>query len=281
MPTVRPPKVLILARSADDGRRLRHALAAAADVWTSEAELPPGAVPEVILTDLSTAEVADRLEWEGAVDGELRAPAGVVTMAPAAWGDAALAADCTPRELALACGLAAQIARLRSERDELARAHDEVTQLAETDPLSGLPNRRAWQRRLAALRARAARSGERLWLALVDLDDFKAVNDRLGMAGGDEVLARAAVALADGLRRDDLVARLGGDEFGVLLFGVSDRHVRRVVDRLRAAVAEQAGVTASIGYVSVATATEENALLADAERAMRGQASRRRSSLSR
>ena len=264
MDTAAPPKVLVLARSADDARGLRDALSASAVVWTSVAEVPPEGVPEVILTDLSSREAAERLGWDATADGETRARAAVVTIAPAAWGDAALAADSTPRELTLACGLVGRIARLCHERDELTRTRAEITQLAETDPLSGLPNRRAWQRRLEALRTRVAGSGEPLWLAMVDLDDFKVVNDRLGMAGGDEVLARAAAALAAGLRRDDMVARLGGDEFGVLLFGVSGRHVRRVVDRLLAAVLQQAGVTASIGYVSDGTSESAEALLARA-----------------
>src|SRR5690606_18987776 len=124
--------------------------------------------------------------------------------------------------------------------DELTRIREEVTQLAETDPLTGLPNRRAWERRLSILRAEAARRHVPLWLALVDLDDFKAVNDRHGMTRGDEVLARAGRALAAQLRRDDMVARLGGDEFGILLTGVTGQHVKQVLDRLRVAVAKQA-----------------------------------------
>jgi diguanylate cyclase (GGDEF)-like protein len=228
-------------------------------VWLSEADIPAGQCPDVVVTDRAVDEAA--------------AGAAVVGIGPVPGALFALPADCTDRELSLATLLVAEIARLRLERDELARIHEEVKQLAQTDPLTGLPNRRAWDRHFAGRLAHVHRP---LWLAVVDLDNFKQVNDRLGMTAGDQALAHAARALAGQLRREDVVARLGGDEFGLLLDDMAEENLCRVLDRLRAAVAEQASpadvgpVTASIGYVSSgAGVVDAGALFAAAERAMR------------
>lgn len=274
-----PPKVLILAAEAGAGRRLREALAeSSAGVWLSQADLPPGERVDVIVTDLSADEVARRTNLgidPAAADSDVaRAGVAVVAIGSAPWADVALAPDCTSRELCLACRLVAEIARLRSQRDELDRIREEVTQLAQTDPLTGLANRRAWEDQLQARLARGAHG--RLWLGIIDLDGFKQVNDLLGMSKGDKVLARAAQSLAGQLRREDLVARLGGDEFGILLWNVAEEHVPGVFDRLCAAVAGEAvpegvaKITASIGYVlGVVGSTSAGELFAAAERAMR------------
>ncbi len=185
------------------------------------------------------------------------------------WADVALARDYTDRELRLACQSAAHIARLRNQHHELARAHQEVAQLAETDPLTSLPNRRAWDLRLPEMLARASRRGETLWLAIVDLDAFKTINDRDGMQHGDRVLADTGKALSTALRRSDLVARLGGDEFGVLLASIPAERVEGVLDRLRGAIDSGGKVTASIGYVAVRPNAASGELLATAEKAMR------------
>ena len=236
-----PPKVLVLATETDTARQWGEALAdASASVWLSAEDIPPGQQPDVIVTDLAADEVARRtgLKLDPAEAGDAgHTGIAVVVIGSASWAEVALAADCTSRELCLACQLVAEIARLRSQRDELDRVRQEATQLARTDPLTGLPNRRAWEQQLDS---RLSRRQGRQWLAIVDLDGFKEVNDRLGMSKGDEVLARAAKSLASQLRREDMVARLGGDEFGVLLWDVGEPHVEKVFGRLRAAVAEQA-----------------------------------------
>lgn len=90
---------------------------------------------------------------------------------------------------------------------------------ARTDALTGLLNRRGFAERLDARVAECARSGRTSSLVYVDLDNFKAVNDRLGHAAGDAVLKGLADALRHVVRSDDLVARLGGDEFAVWLEG--------------------------------------------------------------
>jgi diguanylate cyclase (GGDEF)-like protein len=89
--------------------------------------------------------------------------------------------------------------------------------LALHDELTGLPNRRLFQDRLASTLERARRNGSHAALLLVDLDDFKQVNDSVGHHVGDELLKRAAALFQGRVRRSDTVARTGGDEFSVIL----------------------------------------------------------------
>jgi diguanylate cyclase (GGDEF)-like protein len=88
--------------------------------------------------------------------------------------------------------------------------------LANHDMLTGLANRLLFENRLAHEIARSARTGDVVAVFAVDLDEFKAINDRLGHAGGDRVLKRTAQLLSSCVRGDDLVARIGGDEFAVI-----------------------------------------------------------------
>jgi diguanylate cyclase (GGDEF)-like protein len=92
-----------------------------------------------------------------------------------------------------------------------------VRLLSLTDELTGLPNRRAFLRRIEDEVARVQRYGFPLSLALIDLDHFKQVNDKYGHAGGDEVLQMYSKNVLSIFRHHDLVARYGGEEFAVLL----------------------------------------------------------------
>jgi diguanylate cyclase (GGDEF)-like protein len=128
---------------------------------------------------------------------------------------------------------------------------------ASHDPLTGLPNRRAFYRLGASMVAGAARNP--LAAAVLDLDDFKQVNDRLGHAAGDEVLITIARRLA-AYAGDDLVARLGGDEFAALLTAAAVDEVwlagtvRALTETLAAPMriaGHRVRVTVSVGLVSV------------------------------
>ena len=137
----------------------------------------------------------------------------------------------------------------------LRQAFEHERQLARTDELTGLANSRAFAERAEQELLRARRYGRALSLLYIDLDGFKAINDKMGHAAGDVVLQRTAAALLEGLRRTDVVARLGGDEFVVLLPETgtesADIVIRKVQTTLgRALQGLGAGTTASIGAVT-------------------------------
>lgn len=106
---------------------------------------------------------------------------------------------------------------IRSDSDRLRDELNKVRLLSLTDDFTGLPNRRAFTRRLQDELGRAQRYELPLTLALLDIDQFKAINDAHGHAAGDEVLRCYAVEVLSILRHHDLVARYGGEEFAVLL----------------------------------------------------------------
>ena len=90
------------------------------------------------------------------------------------------------------------------------------------DPLTGLLNRRGFEKELSRVLATARRYDEQGVLIYLDLDDFKRVNDNYGHSAGDEMLKQVACFLDKSVRRSDYVARLGGDEFAILLIKISD-----------------------------------------------------------
>ncbi len=143
------------------------------------------------------------------------------------------------------------------------------------DPLTDLPNRALFQDRLDHALARATRDSEHTAVALLDLDDFKAVNDSLGHAVGDELLVAVARRISDAIRADDTVARLGGDEFAILLeetvevvaLGVTDRVLEALRQPLIVA-GRPVMVQASIGIASSRDAEDGTALVRNADLAM-------------
>jgi diguanylate cyclase (GGDEF)-like protein len=126
------------------------------------------------------------------------------------------------------------------------RQRHELAELSRTDPLTGCLNRRGFAERLDAELARAERDGGEVALIQLDLNDFKAVNDRRGHAAGDELLRWVGSTMAGLLRGSDATGRLGGDEFAMLLVGVSADEARAVADRTIAALAERIGATAGV-----------------------------------
>ncbi len=108
-----------------------------------------------------------------------------------------------------------------------------LRELAMTDPLTGLPNRRSMFESLDRLVAIAARNAEPFSVAMIDLDHFKDYNDRCGHQAGDQILRDLGAAFTAGIRHQDLVARYGGEEFCVLMPGTTVRGAATLLDHLR------------------------------------------------
>jgi diguanylate cyclase (GGDEF)-like protein len=132
----------------------------------------------------------------------------------------------------------------------LSRQLEATLREAETDPLTGLRNRRAWRRACEVEEGRHHRLGDHASIVMLDLDGLKQVNDRDGHAAGDAMLQRAAGVIRAGCRRTDVVARLGGDEFGVLCPQTTAAEVAHVVERLRAEL-DSADLSAGIGSATL------------------------------
>lgn len=115
--------------------------------------------------------------------------------------------------------LTESVLELSSVNEQLAARALELEWSSYRDSLTELANRRYFDERLGDLTARTVKAGQDLSILVLDLDDFKGVNDRFGHLTGDEVLRVTAQILEAGTRRSDLVARLGGEEFAVLLTG--------------------------------------------------------------
>jgi diguanylate cyclase (GGDEF)-like protein len=158
-------------------------------------------------------------------------------------------------------GIAAETADLARD---LARQANTYKDLAYTDTLSGLPNRRAFEDRAARLRDFS--DAKPLAVLMMDLDGFKPVNDSKGHEAGDRILAVIARTIAGGLREGDFVARLGGDEFAALLPRTDLGEAEALAERLRVRV-ENAGsdtsVTASIGVAMLEDDVRRALLRAD------------------
>ena len=122
---------------------------------------------------------------------------------------------------------------------ENARLHDLVQRQAITDDLTGLVNRRRFLEVLDTEVDRAAQFGSGIGIVLIDLDDFKGINDRFGHHSGDRVLAAFGGLLQEHIRDVDLAARLGGEEFALLLPEVESRDAVLVAERLRRSLSER------------------------------------------
>jgi two-component system cell cycle response regulator len=158
----------------------------------------------------------------------------------------------------LAARVRTQVRRKRYG-DFLREKLDHNLEMAVTDPLTGLHNRRYMNGQLEALVARANRGGDPVALLVLDIDHFKSVNDSFGHDAGDEVLREFSVRLATNVRAVDLPCRFGGEEFVVVMPGTTLEDAHRIAERIRRDVGgspfrilggEPLGITVSVGVAA-------------------------------
>ena len=163
--------------------------------------------------------------------------------------------------------------RLAEANLRLEEALERIGDIAIRDELTGTYNRRFLMETLAREQARAGRARGGYAVCLMDLDHFKAVNDQLGHAAGDEALRQVAAVAGRGLRSIDVFGRFGGEEFLLVLPDTALAGAGTVAERIRAAVAAETGVTLTIGVAQHAKGEAAAAVLARADQALyRGKA---------
>jgi len=166
--------------------------------------------------------------------------------------------------------------QMREQNSELQRVNEVLEQLSITDGLTQLHNHRFFQEQLAKELKRADRFGNPLALVLIDIDHFKKWNDRLGHAGGDEILRKIAQIMNELVRETDILARYGGEEFAMILPKTNLEGAVRLAEKVRSTVADRAlvldlpsqgmNLTVSVG-VNVYRG-DANALFAGADQAL-------------
>jgi diguanylate cyclase len=192
----------------------------------------------------------------------------------AASGDQVRVSDASIKVLNMVARLIAYQVERERQLASLRRNNEVLSTQSLTDPLTGLPNRRALRQELERMLARAARTDTRVQVAFIDLDGFKKINDEHGHEIGDRFLIHFAHRLRAGVRIGDYTARLGGDEFVVITPGNEPNELRERIAQITATtfrhgqvVIEYAG--ASVGVVVSEPGEEDTeALLARADAAM-------------
>ena len=166
---------------------------------------------------------------------------------------------------------------VQEDISERLKAQDQLIRLSKYDRLTGLPNRHQFMERLQAALERANRAGVAVAVMVMDLDNFKSINNSLGHAAGDVVIEAVAARVGKLMRTTDTLARLGGGDFGILLENVTDmaaasRTVRRILDCFRQPIKVEdqlLKVSASLGIAAYPKDdTTTAALLREAELAM-------------
>jgi diguanylate cyclase (GGDEF)-like protein len=163
--------------------------------------------------------------------------------------------------------------RILAVHDQLAHQNARLAELAATDELTGVKNRRRFREDLELLFSQADRLGLPLSVVLLDIDHFKPYNDTFGHPAGDQVLQQVGRMLRSSVRGHDVVARYGGEEFVVLLPATGVNEAVEVAERLRATIADHGWphrpVTASFGVATSDDDTPDGAALVDrADRAL-------------
>jgi diguanylate cyclase (GGDEF)-like protein len=256
---------VVVIRRDEDGRQLAaHLVSLRPGVPDHSTPLPLGDLEDPVRGRPATStEIADRIARRvrdvyglgQALAAPLSTAEGVVGALVVSRRAGSPWPESTARILGgAAVEASAALARVYSHRDAEARAS--------TDALTGLPNRRYFDE-FVGLLARRRRAGDAVGILMVDIDKFKALNDRYGHATGDAVLRAVAGAIVSAVRADDVPARFGGEEFVILLRDPGPGVAVEVGERIRAAVAGLdlrrvgvPGISVSIG-VAIANRPDE------------------------
>lgn len=142
--------------------------------------------------------------------------------------------------------LLSSILQAELRQNEQIRQQELLQQQASKDELTGLYNRRAWEKLLQAEEERCKQYGHPAAILFIDLNDLKKVNDNLGHKEGDQLIQHTAQVLQENVRSNDIVARIGGDEFVILSIENDKAGAERLLDRLIEAFAE-AKIEAAFG----------------------------------
>lgn len=171
-------------------------------------------------------------DHRGALGAQIEAMAEA-DLAPAAAGELARVIDLSRAMLARIEQAEAAMARSQDETERLRENLAKARMEADVDHLTGLPNRRAFERRLVSASLEARAKGEPLAIAFCDVDRFKLINDRHGHAAGDRILCAVAATLNEHGGDACFVARHGGEEFVLLFYGMDKEAARTKLDAIR------------------------------------------------
>jgi len=187
-------------------------------------------ITDPIATQLSSTEAPRTLLYKPLIKGD-----AIIGVLVTGWREVLREDD--PR-ISVARLMARQLAAIIGHADVI----DQLTDEALTDPLTGLPNRRAWDLRLRQTLA----GGQRLAVVMLDIDHFKAFNDAHGHPTGDALLRRTTAAWQKEVRGADFLARIGGEEFGLLLPGTDLPTAEQIVERMRSRMPDAKTCSAGI-----------------------------------
>jgi diguanylate cyclase (GGDEF)-like protein len=235
-----------------------------------------GTTPRVVPDTAAVAGLGAAVEAQGAAS----VPVGAYVGTPIVERDGELfgtvvgidprpvpAAELAPEPLLdLLSSLLSSVVEADGAAVDAARELERAVSEAETDPLTGLLNRRGWERWLAREEERFRRFGDPASVIMMDLDGLKAVNDLEGHDAGDRFICRTAHTLAHAVRQGDPLARLGGDEFGLVAsVGIDD--AARLADRIQAVLLD-ADAPCSVGVAPFRVDAGFAAAIAEADASM-------------